>query len=62
MSAKPASVAPSEPCAVTAAFDNAQPLEEPISEEEARAIDEARAAAEPAYTTEELLARLRPPA
>lgn len=46
--------------AVLAAFDNARPLDEPLSPEEIVAIEEAMAAPGPGLKTEELLERLRP--
>lgn len=45
---------------VLAAFDNARPLDEPLSREEVAAIEEAMAAPGPGLTSEELLERLRP--
>jgi hypothetical protein len=45
---------------VLAAFDNARPLDEPLSPEEIAAIEEAMAAPGAGLTTEELLERLRP--
>jgi hypothetical protein len=41
-------------------FDNARPLDEPLSREEVAAIEEAMAAPGPGLTSEELLERLRP--
>jgi hypothetical protein len=45
---------------VLAAIDNARPLDEPLTEEEAAAIEEAMADPRPGISTEELLERLRP--
>jgi hypothetical protein len=45
---------------VVAAFENARPLDEPLSADELTAIEEAMADPRPGISSEELLARLRP--
>ena len=45
---------------VIAAFDNARPLDEPLSPEEIAALEEAMADQEPGISSKELLERLRP--
>lgn len=55
---KPARAADIDP--VLAAIDNARPLDEPLTDEEVAAIEEAMADPRPGISSEELLERLRP--
>ena len=55
---KPVPAADLDP--VLAAIDNARPLDEPLTDDERAAIEEAMADPRPGISTEELLERLRP--
>ena len=56
--AKPVAQVHTDP--VVSAFEDARPLDEPLTPEEIAAIETATSDARPASTTEEILARLRP--